>query len=289
VTVTIIGDAELHVVEEVAVSQTIDEYLEGVTPSMLESHASWLVPRFLDRERRLASSLHSYVLRTESLTMVIDTCCGNDKDRPWFSFADRLATPYLERFEATGVATDEVDVVVCTHLHVDHVGWNTRLVDERWVPTFPNARYVVSAREWEHWQACEPGTLGAAVMADSVLPIVESGQASFVEPDHVVATDVRLLPLPGHTPGHVGVAVRSGAARALFSGDLFHHALQVAEPQVTLRTPRGEWDADVGVRTRRELLASIADTGTRMFPAHFPSPWGYEIHSVDGSWRPVAP
>jgi glyoxylase-like metal-dependent hydrolase (beta-lactamase superfamily II) len=290
VAVTTIGDAELHVVEEQQVSGPLEESFVGITPSILAAHRDWLVPRFLDADGLRVSSLHSYVLRTESLTMVIDTCCGNDKQRSWLAFADRLSTPYLERLHAAGLAPEDVDVVVCTHLHVDHVGWNTRLVDGRWVPTFPNARYVVARREWEHWRASEPGSPSAEVVADSVVPIVESGQAMFVEPDHVIDPQIRLRPLPGHTPGHVGVELRSGGARAVFSGDLFHHAVQIAEPQIALRGRVGqEWDRDVSIAMRRQLLTAIADTGTRMFPAHFPNPWGFEIRAVGDSWRPIAP
>ena len=285
-----IGNAEVQVVGELGPHPVVpDEFIEGATPEVIARHRSWLAPHFVDDEGCLISSVHSYVVRTESTTMVVDTCFGNDKQRPWFPPADRLDTPYLDRLLDVGVAPEDVDVVVCTHLHIDHVGWNTRLVDGRWVPTFPRARYVVAAREWEHWRAgAGAGSeSNRAILADSVQPVVDAGQAVFVDTDHAIDPEIHLEPLPGHTPGHVGVRLASGSARAVFTGDLFHSALQVAEPQLALRTQLGpEWDRELGIETRRSFLEDHADRGIVMLAAHFPSPWGFEIVRHGASWRP---
>ncbi len=131
---------------------------------------------FSKAEEKFIASVHSWVLRTKHNTILIDSCAGNDKHRPSLPRFHQLKLPFLERLATAGVTPESVDFVLCTHLHADHCGWNTRLLDGRWVPTFPNAKYVFSKAEQDHW-AGPAGRQGfnAGVYADSVLPVVESG------------------------------------------------------------------------------------------------------------------
>lgn len=225
----------------------------------------------------LILSYHSYVLRTPQRTILVDTCVGNGKDRASMPDWHRLDTPYLDRLVEAGVRPEEVDVVLCTHLHADHVGWNTRAVDGRWVPTFPNARYVMARAEYAHFatmhEAAGAVPVNRGSFADSVLPVVDAGQAEFVDSDHVVALEpdgrICLEPAPGHTPGNVTIAVRGGGREALLCGDVIHHPIQLALPWLTLPA---DYDPALADATRRALLERCADTGTLMLTGHFPDP-----------------
>ncbi|HMH76417.1 MAG TPA: MBL fold metallo-hydrolase, partial [Candidatus Udaeobacter sp.] len=198
----------------------------SATPEGLDRHRAWLAPHFLDTEGRLLQSVHTFVVKTPDLTVLVDTCIGNDKDRGGRRPFHMLRTGFLDTLRAAGVAPDAVDVVICTHLHVDHVGWNTRLDDGRWFPTFPRARYLFARREWEHWTSeDDDGT--RRIMADSVAPVLDAGLAELVSMDHQVTDEIRLEPTPGHTPGHVSVRLTSRGADAVITGDLMHHPVQI--------------------------------------------------------------
>jgi glyoxylase-like metal-dependent hydrolase (beta-lactamase superfamily II) len=225
----------------------------------------------------LVLSYHSYVLRSRERTIVVDTCIGNGKDRASKPEWHMLRTPYLERLAQAGVRVEDVDTVLCTHLHADHVGWNTRAVDGRWVPTFPNARYVIARTEYAHFAAMHEsapdGPVNRGSFADSVLPVIETGQAEMVDSTHIVSLDaeggIRLEPAPGHTPGNVTVAVRCGGREALLCGDVIHHPIQLALPWLTLAA---DHDAALAHATRHELLERCADTDTLLLTGHFPDP-----------------
>jgi glyoxylase-like metal-dependent hydrolase (beta-lactamase superfamily II) len=240
----------------------------------LAANASWLAPRFMDAAAQLlVIAIQSFLIRRGGLTILVDTCSGNDKDRkrPFF---DHREWPWLERLRAAGVAPEEVDVVLCSHLHVDHVGWNTRLENGRWVPTFPNARYLISQREWDYWKASvAPNGVARTgdYIEDSVLPIFASGQAELIADDHEFAGDLWLETTPGHTPGHLALHLSDAHRHVILSGDLMHHPLQLRYPDWSTR-----FCADPGQAraTRRDFLARHADTGTLIVPAHFPSPAG---------------
>jgi glyoxylase-like metal-dependent hydrolase (beta-lactamase superfamily II) len=179
----------------------------------------------------------------------------------------------LDDLHAAGVAPERVDVVVCTHLHVDHVGWNTRLVGGRWVPTFPNATYLFTGEEWEYWRHEKD-----ACIADSVEPVVAAGQARLVDSDHAIDPWLRFEPSPGHTPGHVCLRLSTGAGEAVFAGDLMHRTVQVAEPQWSSRFC---YDPKRAAATRRAFVERHADTGTLILPAHFPRA-GYIVREDGG-------
>ena len=205
------------------------------THEIIERHRTWLEPTLMDPATgQLIFAFHSIVIKTRCATILVDTCSGNDKERPHKLRYHRKNWPYLANLAAAGFAPGDIDYVLCTHLHADHVGWNTRLIDGRWVPTFPNARYVFARQEWEHWRVAE---LRAEYTTDpyyedSMLPIMESGQTELVATDYAFDNNVWIEPWPGHTPGHVCVVGRCQGASVVLSGDVMHTALQCAEPQL---------------------------------------------------------
>src|SRR6266536_739377 len=229
-----LGDVTVSSVVEIGRSSfPTASMLPDSTPEAIAAHHSWLKPHFFDEAvGDLGSRIQTFVVRTPRHTVLIDTCVGNDKNREGSALWHMRAGTYLDDLEAAGVTPSEVDYVVCTHLHIDHVGWNTRLVDGRWVPTFPRARYLFARREWEFWRE-EYKTdrfTGDPYHADSIVPILDAGLADLVETDQRIDDGVWLEPTPGHTPGHVCVHVAGGGREAVMSGDLMHHALQCAEP-----------------------------------------------------------
>jgi len=253
----------------------------SATPEGLDVHRAWLAPHFLDAEGRLLQSVHTFVVTSPDLTVLVDTCIGNDKDRGGRRPFHMLRTGFLDTLRAAGVAPEAVDVVICTHLHVDHVGWNTRLDDGRWVPTFPRARYLFARREWEHWTSeDDDGT--RRIMADSVAPVLDAGLAELVSMDHQVTDEIRLEPTPGHTPGHVSVRLASRGADAVITGDLMHHPVQIAEPtwQTSFDT-----DAVEAHKTRRAFCARYADRPVTVLGTHFHHPTAGRIVSHRDAWR----
>jgi glyoxylase-like metal-dependent hydrolase (beta-lactamase superfamily II) len=253
----------------------------AATPEALAPHRAWLAPHFIDAEGRLRQSVHTFVVKTPDLTVLVDTCIGNDKDRGGRRPFHMLRTTFLEELRAGGVAPEDVDVVICTHLHVDHVGWNTRLADGRWVPTFPRARYLFARREWVHWTSEEDdGT--KRILADSVAPVLDAGLADLVEMDHRVSDAVWLEPTPGHTPGHVSVRLASDGADAVITGDLMHHPVQVAEPAW-----QSAFDTDPAQarETRRAFCARFADRPVTVLGTHFHHPTAGRIVRHGPTWR----
>ena len=255
------------------------------THEIIERHRTWLEPTLMDPATgQLIFAFHSIVIKTRRATILVDTCSGNDKERPHKLRYHRKNLPYLANLAAAGFAPGDIDYVLCTHLHADHVGWNTRLIDGRWVPTFPNARYVFARQEWEHWRVAE---LRAEYTTDpyyedSMLPIMESGQTELVATDYAFDNNVWIEPWPGHTPGHVCVVVRGQGASVVLSGDIMHTALQCAEPQLNSCFCV---DGEAARATRRRLLETFADTPVTLIPAHFPTPTAGWIRSHDGSFR----
>jgi glyoxylase-like metal-dependent hydrolase (beta-lactamase superfamily II) len=249
------------------------------TEVALRTAAKWLGPALVDPQTlHLVLGFNCYVVRTGRHTILVDSCIGNDKERPLRPTWHRRQAPFLDTLKDLGVTPESVDFVLCTHLHADHVGWNTRLVNGAWVPTFPNAQYLIAETEYRHWRALhdshppEPILFGA--FADSVLPVVESGQAVMVPMDHEVATGVHLEGAPGHTPGNVVIHVEDGGAKAILCGDLMHHPVQVLHP---------EWSTNFCVdpvasrRSRIDFVGRHADTGARILTGHFPAPTAGQI------------
>jgi len=240
-------------------------------PERLLQHA-WLKPHFLTEDGRTIGSIHAFVIQSEGRTIVVDTCIGNDKPREVKNWHMRQGR-FLEDLAEAGFPRERVDAVLCTHLHVDHVGWNKMRADGRWVPTFPAARYLLGRKEWEHWSVEPPGP-DRDVRDDSVRPVLDAGLAAFVEMDHRVTSDVRLEPTPGHTPGHVSVRISSRGEEAVITGDLMHHPVQCARPDWASRF---DVDPEVARRTRRAFLERQADRPVLVLGTHFATPTGGRI------------
>lgn len=256
-----IGDVSVTKVTEMEKFWPFSALLPG-GEDLADSHP-WLKPDFLSDDGRMILSIHALVVRSEGMTIVVDTCCGNSKERPGAPAFDNLDTEFLARMSDAGVHPDEVDVVVCTHLHVDHVGWNTTLVDGAWVPTFPNARYLFVQAEYEFWRA-EPQKYGP-VFEDSVAPIMDAGLADIVGSDHRITGEVRLESTPGHTPGHASVVIESGGSTAVITGDMTHHPVQFAHPELA---SSADWDQAMSTATRHEAYGRWAD-GRLVIGTHF--------------------
>jgi len=263
----------------------------NVTDEVIAANRDWLDARYIEPGTgRFFLSHHSYVVRTEHWTAIVDTCCGNHKDRPRIPVWHQLDQPYLHNMAALGVDPAEVDFVMCTHLHVDHVGWNTRLVDGRWVPTFPRARYLMARTEYAHWEQKHrlnpkhPVNHGS--FADSVLPVVAAGQAEFVATDHCVFDDrnatLRFAPAPGHTIGNSTIHLCGGEDKAVMSGDVIHHPIQCAAPWLA---NAADFDPGAALATRIRLLREVTDTATILLTGHFPAPTAGRVVSHADAFR----
>jgi glyoxylase-like metal-dependent hydrolase (beta-lactamase superfamily II) len=270
-----IGDLRIDHVEEFCFSEApAHEILADLPDDAVERHLHWLAPDYYDLAAgKIISSNHSWVIRTPHHIVVVDTCCGNDKSRPNFPMCDRLQLPWLERLAACGVRPEQVDFVMCTHLHLDHVGWNTRLLDGRWVPTFPNARYIFGRREYEYWQAMEArgerDPINENVFADSVLPVIEAQQGILVDDGYSFDDSLTVESCDGHSDGHMLLKARSNDESGVFFGDMMHTPLQIPYPDVNSIFCQFPERARA---TRRRVLSECAERGHLMLPAHFPAP-----------------
>lgn len=266
-----VGDLAIHrVIEQETSFVPALEMLPGLTPEVLAENRNWMrQAKALDDQDVLLLCFQSYVVKTPHHTILIDSCIGNDKPRPqrpkWNMKTDDT---YARALNAAGVSVDDIDFVMCTHLHVDHVGWNTRLENGRWVPTFPKARYVFAKQEFDHWSE-QNAKAEIAPFVDSVLPVVEAGRHELVGNDHQIGDHVRIVPTPGHTPGHVAIAMGRGKDDAVFSGDLMHSPLQTLYPELSIKF---DVDPAKAATTRRSFLEGYCDTDTLCCTAHFPSP-----------------
>ncbi len=226
----------------------------------------WLAPHFMDDEGRLKMSIHALVIEAPGRRMIVDTCLGNDKQGRGVPGWNNLSGPFLRDLAAAGFARESIDTVMCTHLHVDHVGWNTMLVDGKWVPTFPNARYLMGATEFEYWRDQREHEELISVFSDSVRPVFEAGLVDLVETDHRISPEVSFVPTLGHTPGHVSVRISSKGEEALITGDFVHHPCQMARPEWAATV---DFDQNASTATRREVFARLAGTPTLIIGTHF--------------------
>ena len=236
------------------------------TPTALRQ-SPWLYPHFVSEDDAILwLSVHALLVEAPGLRLVVDTCIGNDRPRE-ITGGEPLATPFLQHLGEAGWSRDGVDVVVCTHLHVDHVGWNTMLEDGKWTPTFPNARYLIGRLEYDFWRDHDDEEQ-QAMLGDSVRPIFDAGLAQLVELDHVISPEIRLTPSTGHTPGHVSLVIESEGERAVITSDMTHHPCQFAHPDWLL----GDHDPKAAALTRQRLFAEWADQPILVIGTHFPAP-----------------
>jgi glyoxylase-like metal-dependent hydrolase (beta-lactamase superfamily II) len=285
----IIGDTRISRIEE-QLGPMFDpkHFLPDYDLNVVARHSDWLYPNHIDpASGRLVASMHAWLIETPQHKILVDTCIGNHKERMPARHWHNLQTPWLERLAAHGVTPHDIDYVMCTHLHVDHVGWNTQLVDGQWVPTFPNAIYMFSKPEFDFWRA-ERDSIDSAsfnqinrqTFDDSVLPIMHLAQ--LVEGEHEVITDLlHIVPAPGHTPGSITIDLHLQQGKSvIFTGDICHHPLQVYQP---------DWNSaycelpQQARATRRRVLEQCVEHNTLMMPAHFGWPFaGYVQDSHEG-------
>ena len=223
-----IGAVKITCVVEMVIPLPKGSFLRDATAEALKT-SPWLFPHFAKEDGTLIASVQALLVEAPELRPVVDTCIGNDKRRN-LTGGNPLATPFLQHLADAGWSRDSVDAVICTHLHVDHVGWNTMLVDGKWVPTFPKARHLIGKREFEHWSR-ESNEEQRAIFGDSVRPIFDAGLVELVETDHRISPELRLTPPPGHTPGHVSVMIQLEGQSAVITGDIAHHPCQMAHPE----------------------------------------------------------
>jgi len=282
-------------VGKVKITRVIEMEIAGGTKFILPQatrdkvkEINWLAPHFADKEGNLIMSVHALVVETPTRKMIVDTCIGNDKQRSVPNWTN-LQLPFLEDLSKAGYETHEIDTVMCTHLHVDHVGWNTMLVDGKWIPTFPNARYLMGRTEYEYWDKAEadkpesdkaPDELNQGVMGDSVRPVFDAGLVDLVEMNHSVCDEVFLEPTTGHTPGHVSIHIQSEGAEALITGDCIHHPCQIEHLDWA---SSADFDQTASTATRVELMEKYVDSDILIIGTHFATPTaGHLKRKADG-------
>jgi glyoxylase-like metal-dependent hydrolase (beta-lactamase superfamily II) len=218
---------------------------------------------------KILLAIQSHLVRFAGKTILIDACVGEHKARPLRpEWNLRASTRYLTNLAACGCAPEDIDIVMCTHLHADHVGWNTRLQSGRWVPTFPKARYLMSQREVDHraHEAAQSAAANHGSYQDSVVPIFDAGLARVVQVGEEIVEGGTVIDLAGHAPGQIGLELAGDAhSRVLFCGDAIHNPLQVFHPQWSSGFC---FDRAHAERTRRALLQRAASEHLYLIPAH---------------------
>jgi len=275
-----IGEVTVTKVVELEATGGSRFILPDATPDAVSSHR-WLQPHFVDERGRLRMSVHALVVDTGRRRILVDTCIGNDKVRSIPAWSG-LRGSFLTDLEAAGYPSASIDTVLCTHLHVDHVGWNTTLVDGRWLPTFPHARHVIGRTELDYWRSHERNDDHHAAFADSVRPVWEAGLVDLVDTDHRLCDEVRLVPTLGHTPGHVSVRIASRGEEALITGDFLHHPCQMARLDWS---SSADHDAAEAGRTRRETFGRLAGTRTLLLGTHFAGPTAGRVERDGEAFR----
>jgi glyoxylase-like metal-dependent hydrolase (beta-lactamase superfamily II) len=279
-----VGDATILRIWEVDASAALQGLIPKFDPAAV-SRAAWLTPDFVDEMGRPKGLVQAFLIMIAGQTIIVDPGVGNGKSRIAVPGWNDMHTDFLDRLQESGVEPDEVDFVVNTHLHFDHVGWHTRLVDGAWQPTFRAARYVISAEEFRYWQSAPEHQIADqhAGFSDSVLPVYEAGLVDLVADDHVVTDGVRLVPTPGHTPHHVSVMIESRGQSALIAGDVMHHPCQIAYPD----WGASDFDGSQAQASRSHLIERFADSDTLIIGSHFADPVVGRIRSAGATFRLV--
>ena len=250
----------------------------------------WLKPHFVTDDWQGKMSIHALIVETPDKTIVVDTCIGNDRDRIAYKTSNNLQTAFLEDFAAAGFDQEKVDVVLCTHLHFDHVGWNTMLEQGKWVPTFPNARYLFNRAEFEHWRDTQDDVtedmflnVQKNVFVDSILPVLEAGLVDLVDENHRVCEEVWFEPTPGHSPGHVCIRIRSQGQDGFITGDMVHHPFQFANAEWSMASV--DYDSDMATSTRSRVYADVADQPVLVIGTHFAGVTSGKVRKDGKSYR----
>jgi glyoxylase-like metal-dependent hydrolase (beta-lactamase superfamily II) len=274
-----IGAVKITCVVEMVIPFPEGSLLRDATAEALKT-SPWLFPHFAKEDGTLIASVQALLVEAPGLRLVVDTCIGNDKPRN-LTGGIPLATPFLQHLADAGWSSDSVDAVICTHLHADHVGWNTMLVGGKWVPTFPKARYLIGKREFEHLSH-ESNEEQQAILGDSVRPIFDAGLVDLVETDHRISPELRLTPTPGHTPGHVSVMIQSEGQSAVITGDIAHHPCQMAHP---VWATSYDSDTQGATATRAKLFAEWADQPILVIGTHYAAPTAGHVKRDGAAFR----
>jgi glyoxylase-like metal-dependent hydrolase (beta-lactamase superfamily II) len=277
-----IGDVEIaRLVEVNAFEDNLWMLWKDETAEFLKRHA-WVHPHFATPEGLMKISFQCFVLRSRGKSVMIDTCIGADRKREYDVFCN-IKTTFLDDMKAAGFPPSSITTVLCTHLHFDHVGWNTHLVNGKWVPTFPQARYLFGRKEYEHW--CHMRATGGyhdfEHLHDSIDPVFEAGLVDLIETEHQITDEVSLFPTPGHTPGHVSVLIRSRGEEAVITGDLMHHPIQLSYP---MRHANFDMDKDQGALTRQAFVDRFGGKKVVVIGSHFPDPTSGSIVRDGDQW-----
>jgi glyoxylase-like metal-dependent hydrolase (beta-lactamase superfamily II) len=266
-----VGDARVHRIEEIRTRLPFAMFNAGT--ELMTRHAHWLVPDWVDRDNTWEMVVQSWILIVDGQVVVVDPCVGNGRRLPEFPIFDMLDTPFIERFAASGIRPEHVDAVFCTHLHSDHCGWNTLLRDGRFVPTFPKARYYMAQREFDRWDPRRPDhrpvPANEGVFERSVLPVVEAGQAQIIPDNYRISASLEVTAAAGHTLGHTALHLSSAGREAWFTGDVFHHPIELLHPELDAHTCE---DFSLTLVTRNKLIAACIDRDAMIIPAHFAAP-----------------
>ena len=264
-----VGEVEIIQIIEMEGGELIQDSLPDATPEEIKN-ILWLYPNFADRNGKLKALVQSFLIKSNGKNILVDTCNGNNKNRPTCPAWGNLTTDFLSRLNEV-VNESNVDVVVSTHLHFDHVGWNTKLENNKLAPTFPNAKYLFVEEEYKYWESKPEKEVDDDKFAfdDSIIPIIKAGLGEFIKSDHKIDQNVSLISTPGHTPGHVSILIESQGKEAIISGDFIHHPCQLEHPEWTMGS---DSLPDQALETRKQILNEVVDTETLFIGTHFANP-----------------
>lgn len=275
-----IGNVTIFQIVELGAGKIIQSIMPDATPENIKK-MKWLIPNYADVDGILKALVQSFLIKSQGKYILVDSCNGNDKNRPSMPEWGNLKTKFIEKLNEIGITPSDINYVVCTHLHFDHVGWNTTLINEKWVPTFPNAKYIFSKKEYEYWKSKPKKEMIDDLLGfeDSVQPIIEAGLSELVEDNFQFDENVSLISTPGHTPHHVSIQIRSKDKKAIISGDFIYHPCQLE---------KFEWGntvdtyPDQALKTRKAIVSSLVDSGTFLLGSHFSNPAGGYVVRKDG-------
>lgn len=276
-----IGNVSITRLVEVVMTTPATTLFPGEDVADLAPYSSWLKPNFMDENDNIFISIHAFLIRAGGHNIIVDTCAGNGKKLPLFDEWNDLSTPFLENMSELGFAPESIDRVLCTHLHFDHVGWNTRLENGKWIPTFPNARYLFGKTEWEYWKD-EEDPYESNALEHALKPIFAAELVDLVDSNHRINDEVSLIPTPGHTPGHVSILIESAGEQAVITGDMFHHPCQMAKPGWI---DMADTESSLAEKTRIAFMERFGDTSTTVLGTHFATPTAGKIVSDGDGYR----
>ena len=283
------GTSIHSVIEQQAPFFKAKEFFPSLTDELFQENRSWLVPEFIDASGGVMLCIQGFVIKTPHHNILVDACVGNHKHRPMRPHWNMMTSDRFEKgLTATGLTVNDIDYVMCTHLHGDHVGWNTRLDNGRWVPTFPKAKYIMADRELAYWtQREKDNPMSAPWMTDSVLPIVAAKREQIVKSDYAFNEELQFIPTPGHTIDHYSVLVGRPGSDVLITGDMVHSPLQGRYPELGMMS---DYNSKQAGETRRKIFDRFCEAPTILCGSHFPEPstsrvrrWGdgYKFLAID--------